>query len=46
MINKNKFNQNAPIHQRVNSIQKEKNERLQRLRVKAEESQLENKFKP
>ena len=38
MINKNKFNTIAPIHERVDQIQKEKNERLQKLRVKNEEN--------
>ena len=28
LINKNKYGQNAPIHERVGSIQKNKNERL------------------
>ena len=47
MINKNKFNSMLPIHERVHIIQKEKNERLQKLRVQAEEDQAESvKFRP
>ena len=41
MVNKNKFGQ-VPIHERVEQIQKEKNERLQKLRVKAEVEQTDN----
>ena len=40
-VNKNKFGQ-VPIHERVDRIQKEKNERLQQLRVKAEVEQTDN----
>ena len=47
MINKNKFSSRLPIHERVHIIQKEKSERLQKLRVKAEEDHAEsNKFRP
>ena len=44
-INKNKFG-TTPIHERAQQIQKEKNERLQQLRVKAEIDQKEHQFKP
>ena len=40
-INKNKFGQ-IPIHERVDQMQKEKNERLQQLRVRAEVEQTDN----
>ena len=44
-VNKNKFGQ-IPIHERAEQIQKEKNERLQQLRVKAEVEQSDNQFRP
>jgi len=46
LVNKNKFSEVAPIHERLSSIQMQKNERLQQLRVKAEQELLENKFHP
>jgi hypothetical protein len=36
VVNINKFANKAPIHERVGSLQKEKNEKLQKLRMKAE----------
>ena len=36
VVNINKFNNVAPIHERVSILQKEKNEKLQKLRMKAE----------
>lgn len=37
IINKNKYGSQVPIHERVGTIIKDKNQRLQQLRVKAEE---------
>ena len=37
VVNINKYNSQAPIHQRVNDLQKEKNEKLQKLRMKSEQ---------
>ena len=36
-VNVNKFNSQAPIHERMSELQKEKNENLQRLRMKSEQ---------
>jgi len=36
VVNINKFGNQAPIHQRVGILQKEKNEKLQKLRMKSE----------
>lgn len=36
VVNVNKFNTQTPIHERVGELQKEKNEKLQKLRMKNE----------
>lgn len=45
VVNINKFNGVAPIHERVGVLQKEKNEKLQKLRMKAEQEDT-NTFQP
>ena len=42
VVNINKFSNVAPIHERVTSLQKEKNEKLQKLRMKSEQDQSDN----
>lgn len=37
VVNINKYNNVAPIHERVSNLQKEKNEKLQKLRMKSEQ---------
>ncbi len=46
VVNINKFNSVAPIHERVNELQKEKNEKLQKLRMKSEQDQSDLTFQP
>ena len=45
VVNINKFNGMAPIHERVGVLQKEKNEKLQKMRMKAEQEDT-NTFQP
>jgi len=46
VVNSNKFNSQQPIHERVTSLQREKNERLQRLRMKGEQEDKNLTFQP
>eukprot|EP00347_Sterkiella_histriomuscorum_P013421 403364769 len=46
VVNINKFSNQLPIHERVNHLQKEKNEKLQKLRMKSEQDQQDLTFHP
>ncbi|CDW79342.1 UNKNOWN [Stylonychia lemnae] len=46
VVNVNKFGNQVPIHERVGHLQKEKNEKLQKLRMKSEQEQQDLTFHP